>query len=74
MDSCVHYIFLVEKGAARKMIIKVFKISTSEMWTMRDKKALMQFIKQETDVYVSDKLTVDQLMRYLPIEDYCRVK
>lgn len=56
------------------MIIKVFKISTAEMWTMRDKSALVKFIEQETDMYVSEKMTIDSLMRYLPVEDYCRVK
>ena len=56
------------------MIIKVFKISTAEMCTVRDKRALMKFIEKETSSLVSDKLTIEQLMRYLPIEDYCRVK
>jgi hypothetical protein len=56
------------------MIIKVFKVSTAEMWTLKDKKRLIAFIERETGTFVSDKLTIDQLIRYLPVEDYCRVK
>lgn len=64
----------MEKGDAKPVIIKVFKISTAEMWTIRNKKALVKFIEQETESYASERLTIDQLIRYLPIEDYCRVK
>ena len=56
------------------MIIKIFKMSTVEMWTMRNKKALVQFINQETNLYVSDRQTIKQLIKYLPVEDYYRVK
>ena len=56
------------------MTIKIFKISTMEMWTMRGKKALVKFIEQENNAYVPVQLTIDQLMRYLPIEEYHRVK
>ena len=56
------------------MTIKIFKMSTMEMWTMRDKKALVKFIEQENNAYIPAQLTINQLMRYLPIEDYHRVK
>lgn len=56
------------------MIIKVFKISTMEMWTMHNKKELVRFIEQETDHYVSIKMTIDQLMKYLPAENYSKVE
>ena len=56
------------------MIIKVFKVSTAEMWTMKDKTSLVTFIEQETGSCVSNKMTIKTLMRYLPVEDYCRVK
>ena len=56
------------------MIVKVFKVSTAEMWTICNKRALVQFIEQETGLCVSVKLTIGQLMKYLPVEDYCRVK
>jgi hypothetical protein len=56
------------------MIIKVFKISTMEMWTVHNKAELIKLIEQETGIYVSNKLSIDQLMRYLPIENYCRVQ
>ena len=64
----------MEKGYVGQMIIKVFKISTSEMCTMNDKRELIKFVEKETESYVSDRLTIEQIMRYLPIEDYCRVK
>ena len=56
------------------MIIKVFKISTMELWTMHNKKELTRFIEQETDNYVLSTMTIEQLIRYLPVEDYCIVK
>lgn len=56
------------------MIVKVFKVSTAEMWTLRNKKRLLCFIERETGVIAPEKLTIDQLIKYLPVEDYCRVK
>lgn len=56
------------------MIIKVFKVSTAEMWIMKNKNALIRFIEGETNNYVPCTLTVKQLIKYLPVEDYCRVK
>lgn len=56
------------------MVIKIFKVSTAEMWTLKNKKRLILFVEQETGALVSDKLTINQLIRYLPVEDYCRVK
>lgn len=55
------------------MIIKIFKISTMEMWTVYNKKELVKLIEQETQTHVSDKLTIDQLIKYFPIENYCRI-
>jgi hypothetical protein len=56
------------------MIVKIFKVSTAEMWTLRNKKRLVWFIERETGIFVSEKLTINQLIKYLPVEDYCRVK
>ena len=56
------------------MIVKIFKVSTAEMWTLRNKKRLILFIERETGSLISEKLTINQLIRYLPVEDYCRVK
>lgn len=56
------------------MIIKIFKISTKEMWTIRNKDGLCEFIGQETGKYPDNKLTVFKLMEYLPKQDYHRVK
>ena len=56
------------------MIIKVFKISTMEMWTMRNKKEFVRFIEQETQNYVSTTMTIEQLIKYLPVESYCIVE
>ena len=56
------------------MVIKIFKISTKEMWTISNKEALCDFIKQETGARPDSKLTIFQLVKYLPRENYCRVK
>ena len=55
------------------MIIRIFKISTMEMWTLSNKQALIIFIKRETGIDVPQQLTIKQLIRYLPIENYHRV-
>lgn len=56
------------------MIIKFFKISTKEMWTIQNKDALFDFIVQETGTIPDRKLTISQLSQYLPRENYYRVK
>lgn len=56
------------------MIIKIFKISTMEMWTVRNKKELIKLIVQEIGTNVSDTLSVNQLLKYFPIDDYCKIK
>ena len=56
------------------MIIKIFKISTKEMWTIRNKEALCDFIHQETGIEPNNKLTIFKLVQCLPRENYYRVK
>jgi hypothetical protein len=56
------------------MVIKIFKISTKEMWTIRNKDGLCEFIEQETGAIPDGKMTIFQLMQYLPKQDYHRVK
>ena len=56
------------------MVVRVFKISTMEMWTMRNKTELVRFIEQETQKYVYTTMTIEQLMKYLPVENYCIVE
>ena len=56
------------------MIIKIFKISTAEMWTMNSKKMLVKFVKQETGEVIPGELTINQIVKHLPVEDYYRVK
>jgi hypothetical protein len=56
------------------MIIKIFKISTMEMWTLKNKDALVDFIEQETGMIASKILTIKQLVKYLPTEDYHYIK
>ena len=74
MDNCVFLIFYMEKGHTKTMIIRIFKISTMEMWTVHNKKELVKLIEQETQIYVSDKLKIEQLIKYLPTENYCKVE
>lgn len=56
------------------MIVKIFKVSTKELYTFRNKLELYTFIKTTTNRYPSFSTTIDALIRYLPVEDYCRVK
>lgn len=56
------------------MIIKIFKVSTEEMWTLQNKKRLILFIEKETGMLVPERLNINQIVKYLPVEDYCRVK
>lgn len=56
------------------MVIKIFKVSTKEMWTLPNKDALCDFITQETGIKPDGRLTAFKLMQYLPKENYCRVK
>ena len=56
------------------MRTRIFKISTAEMWTMHNKKELIHFIETETNTYVPDKLCIEQLIKYLPADNYCWIK
>lgn len=56
------------------MVIKIFKISTKEMWTIKNKEALCNFILQETGTKPDSKLTIFKLMQYLPKQNYYRAK
>lgn len=56
------------------MVIKIFKISTKEMYTIPNKNALCSFIQQETGINTNNKMTIFKLMTFLPKENYHRVK
>lgn len=56
------------------MIIKIFKISTLEMVIIRHKRGLTEYIKQETGFLFSETMTINQLMKKLPVEEYYRIK
>ena len=56
------------------MIIKIFKLSTKEMWVLKHKKSLLEFIEQETGHILPSLFTINDLVRYLPVENYHRVK
>ena len=67
-------ILKVEKGIARLMIVKVFKVSTAEMWTFANKQALRQYVVSNILCVPKKNATINELIRYLPVEDYCRVR
>ena len=56
------------------MIIKIFKISTKEMFTFQNKSELYDFITLNTNRYPSPSTSIDILIQYLPVENYCRIK
>lgn len=52
------------------MIVRIFKISTAEMWTLKNKQELLRFIKQEINMIASSNLTIQKLTSYFPVEEY----
>lgn len=56
------------------MIIKIFKVDTLEMCIIRHKKALIKFIQEETGTCFSENMTINQLIKHLPIEQYYRMR
>lgn len=56
------------------MIIRIFKISTMQLATIPNKSFLIQYIEKEIGKYVPTNLTINKLIEYLPVENYCRVK
>ena len=74
MDNSKYFVFCMEKGKARVMIVKIFKISTAEMWVIPNKNNLISFIETEINTPIPRKLTINQLVKYLPVENYYRTK
>ena len=56
------------------MIIRIFKVSTAQMWTFYNKQALREYVVQNVLCAPKQNATIDELIGYLPVEDYCRVK
>jgi hypothetical protein len=56
------------------MIVKIFKISSMEMCVIKNKSALIYFIESETNKQIPHSLTISQLIKYLPVDNYYRVK
>jgi hypothetical protein len=56
------------------MIIKIFKISTKEMYTFKNKIELLRFVRQITKFPILYNKTISQLVAYLPVDDYYRVR
>lgn len=56
------------------MVIKVFKVSTTEMWTFNNKQAFREYVIRSVLCAPKRNATVNELMQYLPRNDYCRVK
>ena len=55
------------------MIIKVFKISTKEMFTFKNKSEFLIFVYNIVGPIPADT-TINNLMQLLPKNDYCSVK
>lgn len=56
------------------MIIKVFKVSTKEMFTFKTKTDFMVFVYNIVDDMPPSNATINDLMKMLPKRDYYRVK
>jgi hypothetical protein len=54
------------------MIIRIFKISTKEMYTFKNKMELFNFVKEAVDAPIFYNKTIPQIIACLPVEDYCR--
>ena len=55
------------------MIIKIFKISTKEMFTFKNKTELMFFVYQVTG-RSAPNATIADLIKILPKNDYCKAQ
>lgn len=55
------------------MIIKIFKVSTKEMYTFRNKTELCNFVRQVVQCPIFYNITIDRIIDYLPREEYCRI-
>jgi len=55
------------------MVIKIFKVSTKELYTFKNKLELYTYIKENVNKYPSFNATINELIQYLPVENYCRV-
>lgn len=56
------------------MIIKIFKISTREMYTFQNKHELMLFVRKVIGWIPPSSFTINDLVKLLPQENYCRAK
>ena len=56
------------------MIIKIFKVSTKELYNFQNKQSFCDYVRSVSGMPLVHSLTIDDLMNYLPREDYCRVK
>lgn len=55
------------------MKIKIFKISTKEMFTFQNKHELLIFVYNIVG-HVPENTTINNLIKLLPKNDYCDVK
>ena len=55
------------------MIIKIFKVSTKEMFTFKNKTEFTVFVYEVVGKLPANA-TINNLMQMLPREDYCKVK
>lgn len=53
------------------MIIKIFRVSTKEMFTFKNKAELIAFVFN-TVGRLPAKITIDNLIKTLPQNDYCK--
>ena len=56
------------------MIIKIFKISTKEMYKLKNKNELRDFIIYSVNKYPSKKDTIKKMISYLPCNEYYKMK
>lgn len=56
------------------MIIKIFKVSTAEMWTFSSKAEFRKYVVSNVLCIPKPNASINDLMKYLPVEDYCRVQ
>lgn len=52
------------------MKIKIFKISTKQLWHLKNKTELIHFLFIETGYILPQNFTIKKLISYLPREEY----
>ena len=56
------------------VIIRIFKVSTKQMFVFKNKTEFFWFVKQVVGKPIFYNETIPQLIKHLPVEEYCQIE